>query len=214
MSENFSANFFKSRPGVDVMITIFCNFWQFSEKKLAFSQNTMLWSKFCMIYLCFESKKPFFCWIFRRKYLKNHNIGPCLASRLPASASAASSRSRISARGRVGPHPHDLGPMLWYRKCFCRESWGKNLNNSSRNAAILWQNFAWICPKMSIFDKFGKNRRWHWPLKPVLRLYVTMPGFKKFTTLQIWQCIVKTKLFYHILKTFENILAYIPKERS
>jgi hypothetical protein len=35
--------------GVDVMITIFCDFWQFSAKKWRFSQKPMLWSKFCLI---------------------------------------------------------------------------------------------------------------------------------------------------------------------
>jgi hypothetical protein len=36
-------------PGVDVMITIFGDFCQFSAKKLAvFFQNTMLWSIFCI----------------------------------------------------------------------------------------------------------------------------------------------------------------------
>jgi hypothetical protein len=30
----------KNRAGVDVVITIFCNFWQFSAKKLAFFSKT------------------------------------------------------------------------------------------------------------------------------------------------------------------------------
>jgi hypothetical protein len=30
------------QSGVDVMITIFCDFWLFSAKKLAFSQKPML----------------------------------------------------------------------------------------------------------------------------------------------------------------------------
>jgi hypothetical protein len=38
-------------PGVDVMITIFCDFRQFSAKKLAFFSitNVMIRSKFCII---------------------------------------------------------------------------------------------------------------------------------------------------------------------
>jgi hypothetical protein len=32
--------------GVDVMITIFCDFCQFSAKNLRFSQKPMLWSQF------------------------------------------------------------------------------------------------------------------------------------------------------------------------
>jgi hypothetical protein len=38
---------FRYGPGVDVMITIFYDFCQFSAKKLAFSQKPMLWSNFC-----------------------------------------------------------------------------------------------------------------------------------------------------------------------
>jgi hypothetical protein len=48
----------------------------FRRKNLRFSQKPLLWSKFCINYLCFESKTPIFCWIFRRKYFRNHNIGP------------------------------------------------------------------------------------------------------------------------------------------
>jgi hypothetical protein len=58
------------------MITMFCDFRQFSAKNWRFSKKPMLWSKFCIIYLCFESKRQFFRWIFRRKYFLNHNIGP------------------------------------------------------------------------------------------------------------------------------------------
>jgi hypothetical protein len=46
-------------PGVDVVITIFGDFGQFSAKK----------SDFCIIWLCFESKTPIFS-------PKNNNIGP------------------------------------------------------------------------------------------------------------------------------------------
>jgi hypothetical protein len=51
-------------------------FDNFRRKNWRFSQKPMLWSKFCIIYLCFESKRPIFCRKFRRKYFKNHNIGP------------------------------------------------------------------------------------------------------------------------------------------
>jgi hypothetical protein len=36
-------------PGVDVMITIFCDFWQFLAEKWSFSQKPMLWSNFWII---------------------------------------------------------------------------------------------------------------------------------------------------------------------
>jgi hypothetical protein len=74
------------KSGVDVMITIFCDFWQFSAKYWHSSQKAMLRSNFCIIQLCFESKTP----IFWRKYLKNHNIGPRSLVRVgfPRNASA------------------------------------------------------------------------------------------------------------------------------
>jgi hypothetical protein len=43
--------------GVDVMITIFCDFCQFSAKNWRFLKNQ-----------CYESKTPIFRNIFRRKY--------------------------------------------------------------------------------------------------------------------------------------------------
>jgi hypothetical protein len=54
--------------GVDVMITIFCDFLQFSAKKLAFFSKTNATIKF----FAFSVKND----IFWRKYFKNHNIGP------------------------------------------------------------------------------------------------------------------------------------------
>jgi hypothetical protein len=57
-----------------------CYDWLFlpilGEKNWRFSLKPMLWSKFCTFKLCFESKTPIFCWIFRRKYKKNYSIGP------------------------------------------------------------------------------------------------------------------------------------------
>jgi hypothetical protein len=48
--DNRHGNFeMKYCPGVDVMITIFCDFLQFSVKNWRFSQKPMLWSKFFII---------------------------------------------------------------------------------------------------------------------------------------------------------------------
>jgi hypothetical protein len=66
-----SATFY---PGVNVMITIFCDFRQFSAKKWSFSQKPLLWSKFCIIQLCFESQTLIFA-KFLAKIFKNPNIG-------------------------------------------------------------------------------------------------------------------------------------------
>jgi hypothetical protein len=63
--------------GVDVMITIFCIFCQFSVKKLTFySKNQCYDHIFCKTSCSLSKKRQYFSWIFRRKYLKNHNIGP------------------------------------------------------------------------------------------------------------------------------------------
>jgi hypothetical protein len=56
-----------NRPGVDVMITIFCDFRQFSAKKLAFFSKTNVMINFFKIWLCFETKTPFFSLNFSAK---------------------------------------------------------------------------------------------------------------------------------------------------
>jgi hypothetical protein len=63
-------------PGVDVMITIFCDFRQFSAKKLAFFLNTNVTINFFQNLHSFVSsqKRQFFRWNF-------HNIGPWSRSR-------------------------------------------------------------------------------------------------------------------------------------
>jgi hypothetical protein len=43
------SDFFSNLSGVDVMITIFCDFCQFSAKQLAFFSKTNVMSKFCII---------------------------------------------------------------------------------------------------------------------------------------------------------------------
>jgi hypothetical protein len=65
------------RPGVDVMITIFSDFCLFSVKKLAFfSKNNVMITIFPKTSSSLSKKRQFFRYILRRKYLKNHNIGP------------------------------------------------------------------------------------------------------------------------------------------
>jgi hypothetical protein len=65
-------------PGVDVMITIFCDFRQFSAKKLAFFSKTNVMMKFLFNLALFRVKNAKFCWFFWRKNFKNHNIDPSL----------------------------------------------------------------------------------------------------------------------------------------
>jgi hypothetical protein len=55
-------------PGVHVMITIFCDFLQFSAKKLAFFSKTNVMIKIFHNSALFWVKTAFFRWIFRRKY--------------------------------------------------------------------------------------------------------------------------------------------------
>jgi hypothetical protein len=59
------------------MITIFCDFRQFSAKKLVFFSKTNVMIKILHNLPLFWVKNGnFFRWIFRRKYFKIHNIGP------------------------------------------------------------------------------------------------------------------------------------------
>jgi hypothetical protein len=67
----------RAAPGVDVMITIFCDFLTIFGKKLAFfSKNQCYDQNFAYFSFVLSQKHQFFCRIFRRKYFKNHNIGP------------------------------------------------------------------------------------------------------------------------------------------
>jgi hypothetical protein len=51
-------------------------FDNFRRKNWRFSKKPIIRSKFWIIYLCFESKTPIFCQKIRRKYFRNHYIGP------------------------------------------------------------------------------------------------------------------------------------------
>jgi hypothetical protein len=62
-------------------------FPNFRRKNWRFSQKPMLWSQFLQKTSSSLSKKrQFFRWIFRRKCLKNHNIGPWLDEFSPVGA--------------------------------------------------------------------------------------------------------------------------------
>jgi hypothetical protein len=51
-------------PGSDVMITIFCDFWQFSAKKLAFFSKTYVMIKFLHNLALFWVKNAIFAEFF------------------------------------------------------------------------------------------------------------------------------------------------------
>jgi hypothetical protein len=58
-------------PGVDVAITLFCDFRQFSaEKNWRFSQKPMLGSNFCKKWQQYEQKTPMFSLNFSAKIFK------------------------------------------------------------------------------------------------------------------------------------------------
>jgi hypothetical protein len=63
-------------PGTDVMITFFCDFWQFSAKKLAFflKTNAMIkfWKKISFVW---SQKRQIFADFFA-KVFKKYDIGP------------------------------------------------------------------------------------------------------------------------------------------
>jgi hypothetical protein len=59
------------------MITIFCDFRQFSAKKLALFSKTNVMIKILHT-LALSQKRQFFRNFFWRKYFLNHNIGPRL----------------------------------------------------------------------------------------------------------------------------------------
>jgi hypothetical protein len=63
-------------------------FDNFRRKNWRFSQKPMLWSIFSKFSFVLSQKRQFFCKNFRRKYFKNHNIGPwspCLRKKISRS---------------------------------------------------------------------------------------------------------------------------------
>jgi hypothetical protein len=66
-----------ARAGVDVMITIFCDFPQFSAKKMGVFLKYHWYEQLFFNLALFRVKNAnFFRKILRRKYSKNPNIGP------------------------------------------------------------------------------------------------------------------------------------------
>jgi hypothetical protein len=59
------------------MITIFCDFCQFSAKKLAFfSKTNVMTTIFQKLAVAFAKNSNIFANFFGENILKNHNIGP------------------------------------------------------------------------------------------------------------------------------------------
>jgi hypothetical protein len=126
------------------MITIFCNFWQFSAKNWHFYQKNQCYDQFFAQFTSVLSqKRQFFRWIFRRKYLKNHNIGPwflvpieCLYQRVKTGfrrwSGPESGWKRIPGSGRSSPR--------W-------RSW-------SRSPTRPWRAWTWCLSYKIRFSKF------------------------------------------------------------
>jgi hypothetical protein len=96
--------------GVDVMITIFCDFRQFSTKKLAFFSKTNVMINLFKIYLFFSQKRQFFRKNFRPKYFLNHNIGPWTIK-----FSRQKIRKRSFAETKTGDNPLRLQWQLHFQ---------------------------------------------------------------------------------------------------
>jgi hypothetical protein len=64
-------------PGVDVMITIFCDFRQFFRKKIGvFLKNQCYDQNFAYFTFVLSQKRQFFAEFFGENILKSYNIGP------------------------------------------------------------------------------------------------------------------------------------------
>jgi hypothetical protein len=122
------------------MITIFCDFWQFSAKKLAFFSKTNVLINFFQTLALFWVKNAIFCWIFRRKYLKNHNIGPWSDGAVKWPASWHWEREFESPLGRV---------------------WGARTVNTLM-ALFSWLNLHCYCVIKGVFTRQKKSWRATW----------------------------------------------------
>jgi hypothetical protein len=71
------AIFSSTHLGVDVMITNFCDFCQFSAKKMPFfSKTNVMLNFFQKLAVVLAKNANIFAKFFGENILKNHNIGP------------------------------------------------------------------------------------------------------------------------------------------
>jgi hypothetical protein len=114
----------KTNSGVDVMITIFCDFRQFSAKNGGFLKKQCYHKIFeYIIWLCFEKKNPIFRRFFWAKiFLKNHNIGPrfraLFVGQSFVSSRKSGNRSRLQTNSNQRIFDDLEGPFrfLWVRQ--------------------------------------------------------------------------------------------------
>jgi hypothetical protein len=98
----------------------FGDFWQFSAKKVGvFLKNQCYDQNFAYFSFVLSQKRQFFRWIFRRKYLKNHNIVPT-GGRARDFVWARQATGRF-ARSRVlrnfGQRKHQRSSKSTYNSC-------------------------------------------------------------------------------------------------
>jgi hypothetical protein len=128
------------------MITIFCDFWKFLAKKLAFFSKTNVMIKILHYLALFWVKKCQFLYCnFRRKYFKNQNIGPWpphMSSGCPSQAEAASSAADILPGHALRPKmAHKFFDRKFSSIKFCSQTWndfsGILLNGNLHETLIL-----------------------------------------------------------------------------
>jgi hypothetical protein len=98
-----------SAPGADVMITIFCDFRQFSAKNAVFLKNQCYDQNFEKFSFVLSRKRQFFRRIFQQKYFKNHNIGPRHCNKMPRLDSAHLIMGRKVRSGNFWKKGHKSG---------------------------------------------------------------------------------------------------------
>jgi hypothetical protein len=173
-----------SCPGVDYVITIFCDFCQFSAKKLAFFTNTNVMTKFFQnLALSWVKNANFFRKMFRRNYLKDRNICPgvvimitifCDFCQFSAKKLAFFSKTNVMIKIL-----HNLA-LFWVKNAnffadFFRRKYFKNRN---------------ICPGLADFSlvqrtKMGKNYNIYW----MAVKYTNIPWYYKIY--QNWDFLVR-----------------------
>jgi hypothetical protein len=135
MSFNYKDNF---QPGVDVMITIFCDFLQFSAKLAFFSKTNIRVNFFHNLALFRVKNANSFTDFFLRKYLKNRNIGP--------------RRQTFCADNFVGHFPAS----------FCDQNieWNEQISNSTE-ASLCRNSLIMFCAVITATMSINVTDPWH-----------------------------------------------------
>jgi hypothetical protein len=124
-------------PGVDIMITIFCGFWQLSAKEIGLFLKNQCYDKKCSFVL--SRKTPF----LGENILKNYNIGPRSVTRLLTTIESmkrerGTLRSALDAKDGKGPILQNSISAKTFRTSFLNLQLLDKFSSSNFGYKFIW----------------------------------------------------------------------------